>query len=686
MEAVEVVPLRVMMMANKMGRRRFSSHYSSVLLFVGLALNAVTLQFVVASSASKTTTSIETILTTRCGNSTTKQSLSSSNKKYTAAAASAMKTINSITSSSKTRQQRSNLPNLLSESALMDKETNAIYWQGGSDIISTSLTKPYLTERGVKHVRATILSTLLWLWMWGKVSRYLTSTYFESSSNVADTQQQQLFTIAFTNPILQKIASFLKPIIQFVLLLIHSLLYVRLPSYSPKFLISTIVLYLIEAYTCSTRRYLSHAMDAPTEIETYMEKLRLAKPIVKWKVRCFHYEDRLRRLKELRKKFDNIDGETHLNNVVGDTPPLWMAKKVVTHEAVDTYKFGTCEDHTLASLWKRQQSFSSTSQNENAPFSKLALSKLLVLKDRRAREDYFAQQAAFVTMEGRKDVYAEFATSIEVEGFRPKLLAVRPVRRASHISAALFRQHIYFLVTLLGLSLPFRIWFSKHCDEVKVTVLKETGSSSGGGSASSISHNTAEGEGLEKSSSWFRWGRGSTGASSPSSSTAGGMESKRAHEQFRKNMQSYSLYGEGSTFPNTIDAASRHSDSTFSTQSSHQETTVEEPTEKQPEVQMITRDKLQLMQNVTQNTTADDVAGDVTDESSISTQDVGTNADVDDNAIMNTDDAANRTAIETISLAPLPQQSEMANNDNGVEEDDDENGDKHNVDTADDSH
>ena len=566
----------------------------------------------------------------------------------------------------------------------MDKETNAIYWQGGSDIISTSLTKPYLTERGVKHVRATILSTLLWLWMWGKVSRYLTSTYFESSSNVVDTrQQQQLFAMAFTNPILQKVASFLKPIIQFVLLLIHSLLYVRLPSYSPKFLTTTLLLYLIEAYTCSTRRYLSHAMNAPTEIEEYMEKLRLAKPIVKWKVRCFHYEDRLRGLKDLRKKFDNIDGETHLNNVVGDTPPLWMAKKVVTHEAVGTYKFGTCEDHTLASLWKRQQSFSSTSQNDNAPFSKLALSKLLVLKDRRAREDYFAQQAAFVTMEGRKDVYAEFATSIEVEGFRPKLLAVRPVRRASHVSAALFRQHIYFLVTLLGLSLPFRIWFSKHCDEVKVTVLKETGSSSGAGSGSSISRNTEEGERSEKSSSWFRWGRGSTGASSPSSLTAGGMESKRAQEQFRKNMQNYSLYGEGSTFPNAIDAAPHHPDSSISTQSSQQESTVETPKEKQPGIQMITRDKLQLMQNVTQNKTTADVAGDVTDESSA--QDTGTKADVDDNAIMNTDDAADGTANETISLAPPPQQSEMASNGIDVEVVDNENGDKDNTDTAGDS-
>ena len=30
------------------------------------------------------------------------------------------------------------------------------------------------------------------------------------------------------------------------------------------------------------------------------------------------------------------------------------------------------------------------------------------------------------------------------------------------------------LATLLGLSLPYRIWFAKHCDEIRVTVVKET--------------------------------------------------------------------------------------------------------------------------------------------------------------------------------------------------------------------
>lgn len=178
-----------------------------------------------------------------------------SNKKYTDAAAAAMKTLNSLTS--KSYRQSANLPNLLSsESALMDKETNAIYWQGGTDVFSSSLTKPYLTQRGVLHVRATILTIALWLWVWGRVSRFLTTKYFDSRVE----GHKLLFTLPFLSsfgdppPFLKKIASVLAPIVSFIVLILHSLLYLRLPQYSPRVLAATIVMYLIESFSCSTRR------------------------------------------------------------------------------------------------------------------------------------------------------------------------------------------------------------------------------------------------------------------------------------------------------------------------------------------------------------------------------------------------------------------------------------------------
>ncbi|KAL7536654.1 hypothetical protein ACHAXR_008264 [Thalassiosira sp. AJA248-18] len=134
-------------------------------------------------------------------------------------------------------------------------------------------------------------------------------------------------------------------------------------------------------------------------------------------------------------------------------------------------------------------------------------------------------------LQGRKDVHAEFATNIDLEGFRPRLLAVRPVRRASNISAALFRQHIFILFTILGLSLPYRIWFGKHCDEIRVTVVKETSSAAGG--------SNKEGVAADGKSSWFR-GKRSRGLSLSSAT----LDSKRAQELFRKSMQNFSLYEE----------------------------------------------------------------------------------------------------------------------------------------------
>ena len=315
---------------------------------------------------------LQRALSMRAGSSTPPQpSSSTANKKYTAAAASALETMNSLTAKNRSRQPI--IPtNLLSESALMDKETNAIYWQGGAQIFSTSLAKPYLTQRGVLHVKATILTMALWLWVWGKLSRHLASKYFGDSTKSAAQGHKLLFALPFIStenalpPLLQKIAAVLTPIIQFFLLLSHSLLYLRLPQYSPKVLFATILLYLLESYSCSTRRYLSHALNAPSEVETYLEKIRNATPSVTWKVRCFHYEERefwksWKGVGGLLKKGTDGNKDEDAGNGSGffggknkggapvtsgssedfvDSPPSWLAKKVVTHLAVGTYKFG----------------------------------------------------------------------------------------------------------------------------------------------------------------------------------------------------------------------------------------------------------------------------------------------------------------------------------------------------------
>jgi len=294
---------------------------------------------------------------------------SPSNRKYSNAAKSALETIHSHkTSSSKLPPQSA--PLLLSESALMDKETNAIYWQDieTSNILSTSLTRPYLTQKGVVHVRATILFVVIWLWVWGRVSRWLCKRYFEHSQStnaehdtVSTTASTSILSsldkLSSANPVLQKILSVIKPILQFILLTVNALLYLRPPPYPPKLILATLIFYCLESYGCSTRRYLSHAMNAPKELTEYLESLRSVEPVVKWKVRCFHYEERevwkwilssgglLRTLFRLvgvgngDEKRDDIAIESNEKYKLGSSPS-WTTRKVVTHQAVGTYKFG----------------------------------------------------------------------------------------------------------------------------------------------------------------------------------------------------------------------------------------------------------------------------------------------------------------------------------------------------------
>lgn len=138
------------------------------------------------------------------------------------------------------------------------------------------------------------------------------------------------------------------------------------------------------------------------------------------------------------------------------------------------------------------------------------------------------------------DAFSSTRPNASVEGFRPKVLAVRPVRRASNVSAALFRQHVYVLFTLLGLSLPYRIWFARHCDETKVNVVKEVGCSAGGAAAPRKGGSPAAGG----RTPWFRGRRGRGG---PPSAAAGDGGEGAQQESYRSSMQSLSLYGEGAS-------------------------------------------------------------------------------------------------------------------------------------------
>ena len=51
---------------------------------------------------------------------------------------------------------------IMGESALVDKETRRIFWEGGSTTLSASLA-PFLDGYGVKHLKATLMSCIFLL-------------------------------------------------------------------------------------------------------------------------------------------------------------------------------------------------------------------------------------------------------------------------------------------------------------------------------------------------------------------------------------------------------------------------------------------------------------------------------------------------------------------------------------------
>mmetsp|Transcript_8052 Transcript_8052/g.11457 ORF Transcript_8052/g.11457 Transcript_8052/m.11457 type:complete len:243 (+) Transcript_8052:76-804(+) len=219
---------------------------------------------------------------------------------------------------------------------------------------------------------------------------------------------------------------------------IISTINILIPSFEKWFIVLLIALYVLESCTNATRRYLDNALSSQMDVERYIEQLRHARPVVQWNVRCFHYEKReflnvtmnlldvkgwmiafWQKKRQQQQQRDQegvaggggggVDGETTRTTTGESLRASLLTRKVVTHTASKEYEFSSWKDKTTTGIWQRSIYSPSIS---TAPFTKITLSKMLVLKDVKSREDYFLQQAHFVSKEGRRDEYAEFSTNI----------------------------------------------------------------------------------------------------------------------------------------------------------------------------------------------------------------------------------------------------------------------------------
>jgi TMEM151 family len=335
------------------------------------------------------------------------------------------------------------IASVMGESAVVDNESGRILWEGGSSsTLGESIAPKLQSLLGIPHLKATILSTILWCAAMGTVARAL---------------RDQLHSIfgTVTRPYIQT----------FILSFTRTLL--RLPQLPTWLVATTAMLYIAEALSCSTHRYLWHTVD---NAEAYIDRLRKELPKVEWKVRSYHYEHSLASLvnmwvSKLRTKAAAWDSVPP--SVAPSTHLRW---KRVTRTAHAFYHYASCRDRTIAGVWRRAPPTAVQSLTRRPRhFTKMSLTKTILLRDASARLDYIHQQRSFLKHQ-HSDDYAEFSTRIHIAGYQPRLFASTSGRRPVWCTPAGF-----WIFTLLGLTVPYRRFLSSRCDEVRVRVVKETG-------------------------------------------------------------------------------------------------------------------------------------------------------------------------------------------------------------------
>jgi len=352
---------------------------------------------------------------------------------------------------------------LLGEAAIIDKESGRVYWQGGQQsLFHSTVGHTYFKNKSglSRHVRSTFYSCILWM----SLVRFLAQSILRNIQHLQSTIQSE------------KLRTFSRHMMRIVRIFLFVL--ASLPKFSRKFLFVIGLFYLIESYTCSTRKYLQN-VSSPEDVESYLEAMKEQQPNVKWDIRCFHYEKRkvfctlvmydlwkfifgkLKRNKQEER--GKIGGDEEFVPL----SPSIFSKKVVTHQTSQFYKFNSWEDETIGGIWKQSEATTSI----NSDFTKISMYKLLLFANSKARADYFVQQSKFVSKEGRKDVYAELSTQVEVHGYKPKLLLLK---RKHGILRRIFSIQCYWMFTCLLLTVPFRVHFARHCDELHITLAKET--------------------------------------------------------------------------------------------------------------------------------------------------------------------------------------------------------------------
>lgn len=118
---------------------------------------------------------------------------------------------------------------LIGESALIDKASGRVLWEGGSSSTLSASLGPKLYQLGFSHLKATVLSIILLVGVLGYLANWLHHRLEATPAWTTNSTIASRLAIVY-------------------LVLRNTLL--RTPKLERWFLICTITLYLLEAYTC----------------------------------------------------------------------------------------------------------------------------------------------------------------------------------------------------------------------------------------------------------------------------------------------------------------------------------------------------------------------------------------------------------------------------------------------------
>ena len=206
--------------------------------------------------------------------------------------------------------------------------------------------------------------------------------------------------------------------------------------YTYEHLLWMYLIYLLEVFVgSSTKKYLHHSTTSNAISNMLHQWKYQIKPDIIWTLQCFRKQD--------------------------DT-----TKKIITHQAQTYFQYSNWTyAFTIPTMASIQTS--TNIYQQILPFQKIKFINMIIIKGN-ALNQYLQQKSFWESMEGGKDTFTEVFTSVHVSGFQSHVL----LDRRNHPTKSYLIA--FWCFTILGLTLPYRIWFQSKCDDtLYTTIVKE---------------------------------------------------------------------------------------------------------------------------------------------------------------------------------------------------------------------